>query len=114
MMTRSMKVMFYALLIRYGLLNKAKLHIFQDGTSYLRWTLYGIVEKEGDTSPLTEEFKRVCDKFARKRKKSWEKKSFPNLKFEYVVAKKPITLKDIEMEQAAWEKYCQYFWAAFD
>jgi|GEM_PF-3027549 len=79
----------------------------------LSWTLYGVVDKEGDPSPLTESFKRAFVRQANRMRKQWENKYGPN-RFSYEVVDKPVTIEWIKNQVRIWENHVAAFNSAYD
>ncbi|MFH1183367.1 MAG: hypothetical protein V1690_03840 [Candidatus Moraniibacteriota bacterium] len=96
----------------YGMTGKVDLNRFLH-FGELTWTLYGIVEKEGDPSPLTESFKKVFVTLAEREKKQWDSKG-ECYRFSYKIAHEPVTTEWIKKQDAAWRDHVRMFWLAYD
>lgn len=73
----------------------------------LTWTLYGVVEQEGDPSPLTEDFKKAFVRLAERQKKLWESREGECYRFSYKIYPDSVTTEWIQKQDAAWRAHCE-------
>jgi len=91
---------------------KANVNLRQDGVEKF-WTLYGVVEKQGDVFPLSEGFKEAFVKLAERMKSQWESRG-RDYRFNYRISPQSVTLDWIKKQDAAWRSHVEMFWLACD